>query len=130
MKRLAWLAPALVLAAAFPAWGFENICPYAGQDQRRIAEILRMDYDAVPTLAAHLCANVGRKAYNALGPDRARKTFLGPIQGVAWANTGDVISAPDYPRRIAPFSGFVYIIGAGGISQRPFVRWTTDIVGR
>ena len=59
-----------------------------------------------------------------------RDTFLGPIVGVAWVNSGDTMSEPDEPLRLAPFSAFWYIIGAGGISDRPFVRIATDIVGR
>jgi hypothetical protein len=130
MKNLRWLVPAAVFWAAFPAWGFENICPYAGQNQRQIAEILRMDYGAVPRLAARFCANVGRRAHNALGSDQVRAADLGPILGVAWVSAGDIISAPGYPVQRAPLSGFMYMIGEGGIADHPFMRWASEIAGR
>jgi hypothetical protein len=130
MKNLRWLVLAAVFGAASPAWGFENICPYAGQNQRHIAEILRMDFSAVPRLAAHFCANVGRRAHNALGSEQVRATDLGPILGVAWVNAGDTISAPGYPVQRVPLSGFMYMIGAGGIADHLFLRWASEIAGR
>ncbi|HLF59203.1 MAG TPA: hypothetical protein VI732_06195 [Alphaproteobacteria bacterium] len=130
MKWLGWLAPALFLTVAFPARAVENICPYTGQNQERIAQIMRIDYNDVPKLAARFCANVGRKAYNALGPDRVRKTYLGPIAGVIWVVSGDVVSPPGAPMQMAPISGFMYIIGPGGISDLSFLRWAAEIVGR
>lgn len=120
----------LLLLAAAPAEALENLCPYSGQNQEKIAAIMRMDYDQVPSLARQFCDNIGRKAYNALGPDRVRETYLGPIEGVAWVFSGDVISPPGAPIQMAPISGFVYVIGAGGVSDHVFVRWASDIVGR
>ncbi len=130
MRFRGWLAAALLLMAAAPAGALDNLCPYNGQNQEKIAEIMRMDFNQVPLLASHFCANVGRKAYNALGPDRVRDTYLGPIQGVAWVTSGEVISPPGAPMQMAPFSGFVYVIGAGGVSDHEFVRWANEIVGR
>ncbi len=129
MKHVAWLASVLV-GAASPAFALDSICPFQGQDQDRIANVMRIPYQDVPKLVAFFCNNVGRKAYNALGPDRVRDTYLGPIAGVAWVNSGDTISEPDAPLRLAPISAFWYIIGPGGISDRPFVRIASDIIGR
>lgn len=130
MRILGWATAAALMAASCPAWAYENICPYAGQDQEKIAAVLRIDYAQVPKLAAHFCANVGRKAYNKLGPREGRKVFLGPILGVAWINVGDTITPPGDPVRRAPFSGFMYIIGGGGIADHEFLRWSSDIAGR
>lgn len=130
MRIIGWLAAAALAGAASPTWAYENICPYTGQNQQKIAEVLRVETAQVPELAAHFCANVGRKAYNKLGPDSERNTLLGPILGVAWINTGDPITPEGHPLRRAPFSGFMYIIGGGGVSDHEFLRWGTDIVGR
>lgn len=130
MKGLAWLVSAATALAAAPAMAMDNICPYEGQDQERIATVMRIPYQDVPKLVGFFCNNVGRKAYNAVGPERVRDTYLGPITGVAWVNSGDTMSEPDEPLRLAPFSAFWYIIGAGGVSDRPFVRIASDIIGR
>ena len=119
-----------MMTAASPAAALDSICPYKGQDQSRIANVMRISYQDVPKLVAKFCANVGRKAYNALGPDRVRDVYLGPITGVAWVSAGDQISLPDMPLQLAPISGFWYIIGPGGISNYPFARVATDIVGK
>ena len=130
MKRLAWLVVALGTVTARPAAALDSICPYQGQDQPNIAAVMRIPFQDVPKLVAFFCANVGRKAYNAVGPDRVRDVYLGPIVGVAWINSGDTISEPNMPLQLAPISAFWYIIGAGGVSDRPFVRIASDIVGR
>lgn len=130
MKRLGWLVPVFILAVARPAMALDDLCPYQGQNQAHIATVMRIPFRDVPKLVSIFCAKVGRKAYNALGPDRVRDIFLGPIIGVTWVNSGDTISEPDMPLRLARYSGFWYIIGPGGISNRPFVRIATDIVGR
>lgn len=130
MKRLAWLVSPLMAAAASPALAMDNICPYEGKDRDRIAKVMRIPYQDVPKLVGFFCNKVGRRAYNAVGPDRVRDTYLGPIIGVAWINSGDRISEPDAPLRLAPISAFWYIIGAGGVSERPFMRVATDIIGR
>ena len=130
MRLIGWVTAAVLLIAVAPAWALDNICPYSGQNQEKIAQILRMDYNQVPELASHYCANVGLKAYNALGPDSVRDTYLGPIQAVAWVTSGEVVSPPGEPIQMARISGFVYVIGAGGVSDHEFVRWTSDIVGR
>jgi hypothetical protein len=130
MKGLACLVAAAIAVTAVPAGAVDNICPYEGQDQERIARVMRIPYENVPKLVAFFCDKVGKKAYNALGPDRVRDTYLGPIIGVAWVNSGDTISEPDAPLRLAPISAFWYIIGPGGVSDRSFVRIATDIVGR
>jgi hypothetical protein len=137
MLRHSWLAISVLMAVAVPAitiaapaWGFQDICPYAGQQQDRIASMLRIDYVAVPRIAAHYCSNVGRNAFNALGPDDGRKIYLGPIMGVAWANAGEKISPPGRQLQVAPISGFLYIIGPGGVSEYVFLRWGTDVEGR
>ena len=89
MRILGWVTAVAAAVVSFPAWGYESICPYAGQNQEKIAEMLRIEVAQVPELAAHFCGNVGRKAYNKLGPESERATFLGPILGVAWVNAGD-----------------------------------------
>jgi len=133
MKIHHWLAPALfILAAAssLPAAAFENVCPYHGQARDEIAQNYRVNPAVVPRIAASYCANVGRKAYNAIGPDRIRHTYLGPILGVTWINTGDIVGQPGTPPRVARNSGFMYLIGPGGIANHIFFRWGPEIAGR
>jgi hypothetical protein len=134
VKKYQLLAPALfvpfLLSQSHPTSAFENLCPYIGQQQERIADKLRVDRDSVPRIAATYCSNVGRKAYNAIGPDIARSTYLGPIEAVIWANSGDVISQPGGPPRITHESGFMYMIGPGGIANDVFFRWGPEIAGR
>ena len=130
MKQLGFLVAAAVIGTAIPARAFENICPYTGQNQHKIAAVLRMDYDAVPRLASRFCRNVGRRAHNAFGSDDIRATDLGRINGVAWVDAGDVISAPGQRLRRARLSGFMYMIGADGVSDHPFMRWAAEIAGR
>ena len=108
----------------------DSICPYTGQDQDRIAQILRIRFDQVPVLAQKYCANVGKRAYNAVGPDSVRNTDLGPITAVIWVIAGDVLSSPGEPMRLAPISGFMYVIGPGGVSDHEFQRWVSDIYGK
>lgn len=136
MQKYWWFAPFVIFAAAipvtgaYPAWNYENICPYNGQKQEAISEILRVDYTTVPSLASNYCANVGRSAYNSIGPDKARNTYLGPIMGVVWANSGDIISPPGQPIQVARYSAFMYVIGPGGVSDHLFLRYGTDVAGR
>jgi len=115
---------------AAPAWSFENICPYGGENQTQIARILRVEYDAVPQLAEKYCANVGRSAYNAIGPDRVRNVELGPILGVVWVTAGETISDNGQALQFARISGFMYVIGPGGVADHKFLRWGSDIEGR
>jgi len=119
-----------IICAASPAWGFENICPYSGQNRTQIAEILRVDYDAVPRLAEKYCANVGRTAFNAVGPDRVRNVELGPILGVVWVTAGEALSDNGPALQYARISGFMYVIGPGGVADHKFLRWGSDIEGR
>ncbi len=125
-----WLLASALLIAAAPAWSFEDICPYGGQNQTQIAQILRVDYNAVPQLAEKYCANVGRSAYNAVGPDRVRNVELGPILGVVWVTAGESISENGRALQFAPISGFMYVIGPGGVADHQFLRWGSDIEGR
>jgi hypothetical protein len=134
MIRRPWvfngLAALSVLLAATPAWSLENVCPYGGQSQTQIAQILRVDYNAVPRLAEKYCANVGRNAYNAIGPDRVRNIDLGPILGVVWVTAGEAISENGRALQFVPISGFMYVIGPGGVANHKFLRWGSDIEGR
>ena len=134
MKKYQLLVPALfvllLLSDSHSSAAFENVCPYVGQQQQRIARKLRVDPAVVPSIAAAYCANVGRKAYNAIGPDIARRTYLGPIQAVIWANPGDILAQPGGPPRITHQSGFMYLIGPGGVANDNFFRWGPEIAGR
>lgn len=131
IRRLGAVLPALfVFVAAAPAWSLDNICPYGGQSQTQIAQILRVDYNVVPQLAEKYCANVGRSAYNAVGPDRVRNVELGPILGVVWVTAGETISEDGQALQFARISGFMYVIGPGGVADHKFLRWGSDIEGR
>jgi hypothetical protein len=41
-----------------------------------------------------------------------------------------MISPPGRQLQVAPISGFLYIIGPGGVSEYAFLRWGTDVEGR
>jgi len=132
MKLGRWSIPAILALSAISYSGsaraYENVCPYSGQAQYRIAQILNVVPESVAQMAALYCQNIGRSAYNAIGTDRIRAIYLGPIIGVTWINSGDVILQPAGPRR-SDISGFMYIIGPGGVSNRIFYRWGTDVAG-
>lgn len=134
MKKIQYLAPALfvlaVVAYPNPSSAFENLCPYLGQNQNQIAYHLRVDPKVVPRIAANYCENVGRSAYNAMGPDGNRNTYLGPIEAVIWADSGDIIAQPGGPPRITHEQGIMYLIGPGGVANDYFYRWGPEIAGR
>jgi len=129
-----WLIPAVcafsAISYSFSAQAYENVCPYSGQARYQIAQTFNVVPESVGQMAASYCANIGLSAYNAIGTDRIRAIYLGPIIGVTWINSGDVISEPDGPPRRSPISGFMYIIGPGGVSNKIFYRWGTDVLGR
>ncbi|MGB8274233.1 MAG: hypothetical protein WCF16_03075 [Alphaproteobacteria bacterium] len=126
------LGPAVAAAIGFagPAFGFESMCPYGGRDGVQIAAALAVDVAAVESMARAFCANVGKKAYNKIGPRANRELFLGPIVGVTFRNVGEMMSPPGGPDFEAPVSGFLYIIGPGGIADFHFLRWSAEIEGR
>lgn len=121
---------AALIGFAGPAFGFESMCPYGGQDGVRLAAALAVDVAAVDSMAREFCANVGKRAYNKVGPRANRDLFLGPIVGVTFRNVGEVMSPPGGPVFEAPVSGFLYIIGPGGIADFHFLRWSGEIEGR
>lgn len=134
MKFGRWLIPAVCSFTAFSysysAQAYQNVCPYSGQARNQIAQTFNVVPESVAQMAASYCANIGLSAYNAIGTDRIRAIYLGPIIGVTWINSGDVISEPEGPPRRSQISGFMYIIGPGGVSNRVFYRWGTDVLGR
>ncbi len=134
MKLGRWLVPAFcaftAISNSYSAQAYENVCPYSGQARYEIAQTLNVVPESVAPLVTAYCQNIGRSAYNAIGTDRIRAIYLGPIIGVTWINSGDVITEPDGPPRRSNISGFMYVIGPGGVSNRVFYRWGTDILGR
>ncbi|MGB8275649.1 MAG: hypothetical protein WCF16_10320 [Alphaproteobacteria bacterium] len=136
-NRLVLLASAVGLGmglgtAAFvpPAFALENICPYQGQRQQTMAHVMHANGEKVTDWARYHCANVGKVAFNAIGPDDARAKPLGVIEGVSWVHAGEAITLPGQPQRTARYTGFIYIIGPGGVSPHPFTRWANDIAPR
>jgi hypothetical protein len=95
-----------------------------------MTHVLHMDGHSVAAYTATHCRNVGKVAFNAIGPADARTMPLGRIQGVSWIHAGEVFTLPGWPEITAQHTGFVYIIGAGGVSRRPFTRWANDIIAR
>lgn len=135
MNKSRWyLLPASLLMCAglfsSPAHAYEDVCTNIGAHADEIAQTLNTDRESAVRIAESHCANVGRKAYNALGPDWLRAIYLGPIQRVIWTDAGDIISQPGAPPRMSRTSGFMYIIGPGGVADHIFYRWGTDVAGR
>ena len=135
MRSLRFILPAVALALALPVFSsparaLEDVCPPGGQRQAKMTHVLHMDGKSVAAYAAIHCRNLGKVAFNAIGLAAARGTPLGPITGVSWVHAGEVLSLPGWRQITARHTGFVYIIGAGGISTRPFSRWANDIVAR
>lgn len=124
-----WVIPALLGFVTFssPAWAIENLCPYAGQHNDELAQVLNVDPETAGQIAAIHCSNVGRRAYNALGTDRIRSIYLGPIQRVLWVEPGDIISQPGAKPRIVRSAGILYMIGPGGVADHIFYRWGSEI---
>lgn len=131
MKKYGWIAPAVLLLAAAmyspPANAFESVCVQSQEGLHNIAQKLRVDRAVVRQIVARECANVGRSAYNALGPDWLRSIYLGPIRRVVWMDAGDIITMPDGISRISSYSGFMYVIGPGGVADHNFFRWGNDV---
>lgn len=129
MKKYKWVIPALLGFVTFssPAWAIENLCPYAGQHNDEIAQQLNVDPNTAEQIAAIHCSNVGRPAYNALGTDRIRSIYLGPIERVLWVEPGDIIAQPGAKPRIVRRSGVMYMIGPGGVADHIFYRWGSEI---
>lgn len=126
----ATVAAAALAALSGPAFGFESVCPYSGQNRAGIAAAMRVDRAAVDGLVAHYCANIGKRAYNRYGPQPNRTVELGPIEGVAWIEAGEYVSTPGWQGFVAPNPGFLYVIGPGGIANFHFLRWSGEIEGR
>lgn len=131
MRKYGWIAPAVLLLAAATyspsANAFESICPQPQESLYKIATILHVDQATAHQIVTKECANVGRSAYNALGPDWLRSIYLGPIQRVIWMDPGDVITTPDGVSRMSSYSGFMYVIGPGGVANHNFFRWGNDV---
>lgn len=131
MKKLGWIAPAVLLLAAAtyapPANAFQHICPNPEANLTQIARVLHVDRTKARQIVTQECANVGRSAYNALGPDWLRAVYLGPIRRVVWVDAGDIITMAEGKSRISTYSGFMYVIGPGGVSNRNFFRWGNDV---
>ena len=129
MKKYTWIIPALLAFVTFslPARAMEDLCPYAGQHNDEIAQLLNVDPDTAEQIAAIHCSNVGRPAYNALGTDQIRSIYLGPIERVLWVEPGDIIAQPEAKPRIVRSSGVMYMIGAGGVADHIFYRWGSEI---
>jgi hypothetical protein len=132
MKMYKWLIPALFFLPflSSPSYAMVDLCPYAEQHPYEVAQQLAIDPDVVPQLAAAHCANIGRRAYNAIGPDRIRETYLGPILRVSLVVPGDIISQPGAPPRLVRHAGVLYMIGPGGIADHIFYRWGAEIAER
>ena len=126
----------ILFALSFPAWSFENICPYKGQKKAAIAKSLGLpDYaieaGAVGNMVSRYCKNVGKRAYNQVGMKPMREIFIGPIIGVAWKEMGEVLTGPGHKQvRYARNTGFYYIIGPGGVADYTFLRYGPEIEGR
>ena len=131
MKKYGWIAPAVLLLAVATyspsAHAYESICPQPQHNLHKIAQSLGIDYATAGRVVARECANVGRSAYNALGPDWLRAIYLGPIRRVIWMDVGDIITMPDGISRISSYSGFMYVIGPGGVATHNFFRWGNDV---
>ncbi len=131
MKKYGWIAPAVLLLAAAlyapSANAYESVCPQPQVNLHKIATVLRVDRATAAKTVAHECANVGRSAYNAYGPDWLRSIYLGPIQRVVWLDAGDIITMADGVSRISSYSGFMYVIGPGGVANHNFFRWGNDV---
>ena len=131
MKKYGWIAPAVLLLAAAvyspPANAYQHICPNPTKSLAKISRALKVDYSTAATIVTRECANVGRSAYNALGPDWLRSVYLGPIRRVVWVDAGDIITMNDGISRISSYSGFMYVIGPGGVANHNFFRWGNDI---
>ena len=134
MTKSRWLLPALLLLCAGfiskPAHAYEDVCQNIGNYVDEIARSLQIDRASAYAVAARHCANVGRSAYNAIGPDWLRAIYLGPIQRVIWTEPGDIIAQPGTEPRVSHIANFMYIIGPGGVSNHIFYRWGPDIAGR
>ena len=125
----------ILFALSFPAWSFENICPYKGQKKMEIAAALRIPYCAVKAGAVEIavgryCKNVGKKDYNAYGIKFLREVYIGPIIGVAFKKTGEVLTSPGREVRYVDTTGLYYIIGPGGVAEYTFLRYGPEIEGR
>lgn len=131
MKKYGWIAPAVFLLAAAvyspPANAYQHICPNPTQSLGKISRALNVDITAAAKIVSRECANVGRSAYNALGPDWLRSVYLGPIRRVVWVDAGDIITMNDGVSRVSSYSGFMYVIGPGGVASHNFFRWGNDI---
>ena len=131
MKKLGWIVPAIFLLAAATyspsASAFESVCPQKPDSVLRIAQHYQVSRVEARKIVARECANVGRSAYNALGPDWLRSIYLGPIRRVIWMDKGDIITMAEGLSRISPYSGFVYVIRPGGVADHHFFRWGNDV---
>ena len=131
MKKLGWIVPAAFLLAAAtyspPANAYQHVCPNPTKGVAKIAHALRVDTTTVRRIIARECANVGRSAYNALGPDWLRSIYLGPIRRVVWVDAGDIITMNNGVARVSIYSGFMYVIGPGGVARKNFFRWGNDV---
>lgn len=133
MNKSRWLFPAALLLCAGilskPAHAYYDVCQDVGTHVDEVAQSLQTDRATAWRMISYHCANVGRSAYNAIGPDWLRAIYLGPIERVIWTERGDIISQPGVGPRVSHIANFMYIIGPGGVSNHIFYRWGTDIAG-
>lgn len=131
MRKYGWIAPAVLLLAVATyspsANAYESVCAQPLKSLHKVARVLHVDQATARRVVYRECANVGRSAYNALGPDWLRSIYLGPIRRVIWMDAGDIITMPDGVSRISTYSGFMYVIGPGGVASRNFFRWGNDV---
>jgi hypothetical protein len=131
MKKYGWIAPVIFLLTAAmyspPANAYQHVCPNPTKSLNKISRALNVDQTTARTIVTRECANVGRSAYNALGPDWLRSVYLGPIRRIVWVDAGDIITMNDGISRVSGYSGFMYVIGPGGVASQNFFRWGNDI---
>lgn len=127
----------ILVALSFPAWSFDNICPYKGAEKETLVRQVQLcaalavhQTEEVNIVVGRYCKNVGKKAYNAYGIKFLREVYLGPIIGVAFKKTGEVLTGPGREVRYVEITGLYYIIGPGGVADYTFLRYGPEIEGR
>jgi hypothetical protein len=126
----------ILVTLSFPAWSFENICPYKGQKKAAIARSLGLPdcaikAGAVEIVVGRYCKNVGKRAYNDFGIKALREVYIGPIIGVAFKERGEVLTGSGHKEvRYVEITGLYYIIGPGGVADYTFLRYGPEIEGR
>ena len=77
------------------------------------------------------CDQVGKTAFNNLGPPIMRSVEIGPIIGVVYKLKGGLVSRPEAEaKQLAPRNAFYFIIGPGGVADYEFLRDTREIAAK